>query len=1260
MGDDNYNFSVLSFNVRGLNDLRKRTSIFTWLQKQADIIFLQETYSSKESETLWANEWGGKVLYAHGSKHSRGVMILFKKELDFDIQSVKCDYNGRFILARVLIQDTPFTLLNVYMPNNVPNQVSLFNDINKVLIKFEVSPNDKLICGGDWNVVLDPSIDKKGGNMVPKERTLGKIDSFVTTYYLHDVWRVKHPTTSRYTWRQKTPLIQCRIDYWLTSEALYDCIESVKITPGVHSDHSAIYVKFCSLPLEERGRSFWRFNAALLQDDEYVTLIENGIPEWYGEVEELEDKRVAWDFLKYCIRKESITYSKKKARQRRSEEDKLRKQLETLEANLAETPSQTGLTQAELTKNKLEKMEKEKAEGLIIRSRARWYESGEKSSKFFLGLEQRNSVQKHVKRVTTSQGETITNPEAIRTEQVSFYKELYRTRDTDLDTEEAQLFFGNQNIPKLTEVEKSHCEGLITEAECLNILASFKENKSPGNDGLTIEFYRKFWSSFAKYLVESVNYSHKYGEMSISQRQAVITLLDKKGKDRSLLKNWRPISLLNVDYKIVTKVIATRMKTVLPSIIHHSQSGYVDGRFIGESVRTIADIIEFTKVKNITGILLLIDFEKAFDSLEWNYLQKALETFNFGPSFRKWIQTFYKNITSCIVNNGHASNYFTLERGVRQGDPLSPYLFITSLELLAIAVRQNDRIKGIDIDGQELKLALFADDMSSFLADVASGEELLELLSKFESCAGLRINRDKTEAMWLGSARHCNDKPLGVKWPTGPIKALGVYFSYDDTLCESYNFDDKIKSLEGLLKVWRMRNLTVAGKITILKTFGLSKFMYLASLISIPKPVVQKINRLAFAFVWNNHPDKVKRSILINTYENGGKQMMDFETMIKSLQLSWIKRFVSGENRQWKHVLSWLLKPVGGVLLLQCNCLNMLKSLKLSHFYKEALEVWLKLNQKNKKVCHEIVWNNDKIKIGGKTVIWADFLQCGFKYVIDFFNAEGKLLTFVEAVGKGVKPTDFLKWNGLISAFPREWKQLIKDVKENDACMCHVGEDLVYVHVNKHHHLTETKSKNIYLALLEEKATVKDQTRMNEEYDIEPSEWKHLYLLPRKVLIDERSREFQYKFLQNYVCTNVKLYQMKLVNNNMCSLCQQHAETVEHLFVNCVQVKSFWSNFKDWWCKTYEQLIVLTSSVILLGHNPRNPNVALNHLLIIAKQYIYWCRLNNRKLNFPEYSRRVHYVSQMEKMLAKTLKGKRRFNLKWKYILKEEELFVVN
>ena len=259
-------------------------------------------------------------------------------------------------------------------------------------------------------------------------------------------------------------------------------------------------------------------------------------------------------------------------------------------------------------------------------------------------------------------------------------------------------------------------------------LDSFDNNKTPGNDGIPIEFYRTFWSVISDSFMNCINECFEKGEMSSSQKQAIITLIEKKGKDRSILENWRPISLVNVDTKIMTKAIASRIKSVLPDIIHPNQTGYVKDRFIGETIQSIYHVMDFTVKENIPGLMLFIDFQKAFDRVEWEFLFKCLEAFNFGTDFLHWVRVFYKNIQSSILNNGMTSNFFTLERGVRQGDPLPPYLFVIAVETLAIAIRQNSDIKGIYIgEEQETKLLQYADDTTAILADTNSAKGLFEL-----------------------------------------------------------------------------------------------------------------------------------------------------------------------------------------------------------------------------------------------------------------------------------------------------------------------------------------------------------------------------------------------------------------------------------------------------------------------------------------------------------------------------------------------------
>ena len=209
--------------------------------------------------------------------------------------------------------------------------------------------------------------------------------------------------------------------------------------------------------------------------------------------------------------------------------------------------------------------------------------------------------------------------------------------------------------------------------------------------------------------------------------------------------------MLNCDYKIATKAIAVRMKTVLPSIINPDQTGFLKGRFIGENIRLIDGVIDYTEFKGIPGLLLFVDFEKAFDTLEWSFIVKTLHYYNFGPSFISWVKTFYSNASSTIQHNGWSSEFFPLSRGVRQGCPLSPYLFILCAEVLGSAIRKEQSIRGINVLGVECKISQYADDTTLILdGSKSSLQKALDLLDIFANISGLHVNYEKTEALWIG------------------------------------------------------------------------------------------------------------------------------------------------------------------------------------------------------------------------------------------------------------------------------------------------------------------------------------------------------------------------------------------------------------------------------------------------------------------------------------------------------------------------------
>ena len=340
-------------------------------------------------------------------------------------------------------------------------------------------------------------------------------------------------------------------------------------------------------------------------------------------------------------------------------------------------------------------------DGGMLRSRVKWLETGEKPSSFFLSLEKRNSVNKTINRVVGADGSEKCNINSIKDECFSFYEKLYDKKKINLS--DFHDFIKEDTFTCLSENQKQDLEGPIKHDEILSALKRMSNNKSPGLDGFTVEFYKVFFKDLSWFLVRSLNDSYDSGSLSITQNRGVITLLPKGQKPREFLKNWRPISLLNVSYKLASACIANRLKSVLPDLISQDQSGFMPGRFIGENIRQIYDIMNYTEINNIPGLLLLVDFEKAFDSVSHEFIFKILDIMNVGDSFKKWIKVFYENAQSTVLVNGHMTPFFENKAGCRQGDGLSPYIFLLCAQVLNIAINNNDDIHGILVNDKRVR-----------------------------------------------------------------------------------------------------------------------------------------------------------------------------------------------------------------------------------------------------------------------------------------------------------------------------------------------------------------------------------------------------------------------------------------------------------------------------------------------------------------------------------------------------------------------------
>ncbi|KAJ3587711.1 hypothetical protein NHX12_011308, partial [Muraenolepis orangiensis] len=418
----------------------------------------------------------------------------------------------------------------------------------------------------------------------------------------------------------------------------------------------------------------------------------------------------------------------------------------------------------------------------------------------------KNGQRRVIHSLLSGTGQEITEPSQIRRRAVSFYSTLYASEYEEGETLSEGFWNG---LPQVSEEANSQLEGPLTIQELQTALQGMQGRRAPGIDGLSVEFYKAYWDVLSNDLLDVFNESLASGSMPVSCRRAVITLLPKKGNLQDI-KNWRPVSLLCVDYKLLSKALATRLGRAVEQVIHRDQTYCVPGRSMVDNVHLIRDVLEVSSSLDINTGLISLDQEKAFDRVEHSFLWKVMEKFGFSAGFIAKIMVLYNNIESVLKFNGGLCAPFRVCRGVRQGCALSGMLYALSLEPLLSKIRS--KLQGLFLPGfnGNLVLSAYADDVVVFVRDQTDIDVLVDIVREFSSASAARVNWKKSEALAVGEwSGGLPVLPQNMVWRKDGFKYLGVFLGKEIVVLK--NWEDVTERIEGKLSKLDVSNSETPG-----------------------------------------------------------------------------------------------------------------------------------------------------------------------------------------------------------------------------------------------------------------------------------------------------------------------------------------------------------------------------------------------------------------------------------------------------------------
>ena len=1191
---------ILNLNIRGLNNPLKRKNCFQKFAKY-DICCLQETFITLKTANLWKSEWDGDFFYHPGTSNSGGLIILINNL--FSCEGItKIEINERVLGVSFFLDKKSFVIYNIYAPASREQRVDFLEQLP--LIINPILNDDCLLFCGDFNNLLDNTLDNISGSD-HLDNEISAFNKFKDNLDLIDSWRSCYPYVKDFSWirmfknnqdfrTSHSSFTARRLDYIFINQLTKPFLSNTEMIHFSGTDHKAVVATFKTDNFL-RGRGLWKLNESVLEDESFLVAMSTFITKSLEDLTEdlTLSKGEIWDLLKIGIRDKCISFARDKKIDS-WEDDDLDQQIYNMSCELSADPNNLdNINKLALLSRKKEILELSISNGALKRSKVKHICEGEKNSSFFLGIERSMQSQHIIKEVYDKESNVVNSPNKILIELSSFYKVLMNenTSDNDpaIDGEDfLNTFLEGSEYPILGEVDKLKLDSPFVMSELDEALKSLNFDSSPGSDGLSPIFYSTFWDILKDPLFNSFIESIENKSLTLSQRRAILTLLPKSSDgDSRNVANYRPISLTNTDYKIFSKILAMRMQTVLKKIIHKNQVGYVEGRSINDHIRLIDDIINTSNNEDLGGILISLDYRKAFDTLSKSSILTTLKTFNFGPKFIQFVSTVINGTEASVKNAGWHSEWFRTTRGVRQGCGLSPLLFILVVELLAIKIRNKTDIQGVldrseNFPLYETKLISYADDLTLFIKTLECLKSCLKEIESFSNFSGLILNRNKSIGMWLGRDKDNPPGGEGIKWLNKDenIRILGIYFNpCKEASLININWETKIKSIESTISHWNKRRISIWGKSLVSKTFLLSKLNFIVQSLALPYHILNQIDDMIFSFLWTTESNKrgserLKRNTLCLDASEGGLSMISLKDQQEAFLMKSLHRINKDKTATHYKILNNLLKKVGGLeYFLLCNTkpgkFEGLNSIH-SHYWKRAVTAWLNFKTlfvENKNTnCPVPLFNNDEIVYKKHPLFLSKWIKHDIKYVHNFLtNNRLKTLDEIKAITgpSGGLLFDYLAVKNAI-------------LNSNINYLTHI----IDPGLNYASDFSKITNKHIRNAILKERIdTLQCISTWERKLGIDITNFFSLGIISTK---ESKLRVLHFKIIHHIYPTNIILKKMKIKETDLCDNCPE-VETLEHLFFRCIKLKVFWQYISNLVSLILEKDVSLNTVNALFG-----------------------------------------------------------------------------